>query len=172
MAAKRYIALVAGKLKQIAATVVSAGAGNDGDLVALDATGKLDNSVLPTGVGAETKQVLTSEALAAGDWVNVYNNAGVANVRKADASSPAKYANGFVLAAFGAAVNATVYTEGVNNQVAGQTVGTVYLSDVTPGAGVAVGAIPTVAGHIVQQVGEALSATEVTFEPQPTVELA
>lgn len=170
MAAARYIALVAGKLKQIAGTVASAGAGDDGKLVALDAAGKLDPTVLPTGVGAETKLVLTSEALAAGDWVNVYDNAGTANVRKADASDPVKYANGFVLAAFGSAVNATVYTEGINNQVSGQTAGIVYLSGASAGAGITTP--PTTAGHIVQQIGFALSATEVSFEPQLSVELA
>lgn len=172
MAAQRYLALVAGRIKQIVATVVSAGAADDGKIVALNAAGKLDNSVLPTGVGAETKSVLTSEALAAGNFVNVWNNAGTANVRKADATSPGKYANGFVLAAYGAGVMAEVYTEGINNQVTGHIVGTVYLSAITPGEAEPVADIPTTAGHIVQAIGEAVSATEISFEPQPPVELA
>ena len=37
---------------EVEATVVSAGAGNAGDVVGLDATGKIDVSVLPTGIGA------------------------------------------------------------------------------------------------------------------------
>lgn len=169
MAAARYLALVAGRIKQIAATIVSVGAADDGKVVALDATGRIDSSVLPSGVGAETKAVLTSEILNAGNWVNVYNNAGTSNVRKADATDPVKYANGFVLAGFANGVNATVYLEGINNQVSAQVAGLVYLSAGTPGLGGA--AVPTVAGQIVQQIGVALSATEVSFEPQQTVEL-
>jgi hypothetical protein len=167
--ANKYIALVLGKLKQIEALVVSAGAGDAGKIIALDANGKLDNSVLPTGMGAETTAVLTSEILAAGDWVNVYDNAGTPNVRKADASDPAKYCNGFVLAGFGSAVLATVYTEGINNQVSGMDAGTVYLSAASPGDGD--NTPPAGSGDIVQIIGEALSATEVSFEPQLTVEL-
>jgi hypothetical protein len=100
MAAKRYIALVTGRLKQIAAIVVSAGAGNDGDLVALDATGKLDASVMPLGVGVNTRSVVASETLAAGDLVNFWNNAGTLNVRKADATAEGKEVHGFVKAGY------------------------------------------------------------------------
>lgn len=169
MAAKRYVALVAGRLKQLAATIVSAGVANEGDLVALDAAGKLDNSVMPVGIGADTKSVVSSENLSAGDWVNIYNNAGTANVRKADASDPAKFCNGFVLSAVTSPAAATVYLEGTNNQVSGQTPGLVFLQT-TPGTGGAT--VPSTAGQIVQQIGTAVSATEVSFEAQQPVEVA
>ena len=71
---------------EVEGTVVSAGAGNAGDIPALDATGKLDMSVMPNGIGADTAIIEASESLTAGDFVNIYNNTGTAIVRKADAS--------------------------------------------------------------------------------------
>ena len=52
MAAKKYIQTGTGNelFEEKSATIVSAGAGNEGDLVALDAGGKLDVSVLPSGI--------------------------------------------------------------------------------------------------------------------------
>lgn len=171
MAAKRFLRYVTGRIQEIVATVVSAGAANDGDIVALDATGKLDLSVLPTGLGPDTKSLVADEALNAGDFVNVFEFGGVAKVRKADASVAGKEAHGFVLAAVAAAASATVYFEGTNNQRAGLTVGArYYLSAVTPGGIVTVP--PAGTGNVVQFVGVSVSATEVAFEPTDGIVLA
>lgn len=160
MPAQKFLQLVSGRITEVFATVVSAGAADDGKLIGLNAQGRLDNSVLPTGIGAETKNINATEALAAGDYVNIYDaGAGAFGVRKADATT-AKPADGFVLAAVANAAAATVYTEGINNAVTGQTPGTVFLST-TAGRGGST--IPTVAGQIVQDIGIALSATEVAF---------
>lgn len=168
MAAKKFLRLVAGVFTEVAATVTSAGAGSDGDLVALDSTGRLDNSVMPVGIGADTKTIAASEALAAGDWVNVWNSTG-AKVRKADATTAGKEAHGFVLAAVSSGANALVYFEGTNTQVSGQTPGPVYLQT-TAGTGGAT--IPSASGNVVQNLGVALSATEVNFERGTPVVLA
>lgn len=160
MPAKKFLRLVAGVFTEVAATVTSAGAGNDGDLVALDSSGRLDNSVMPVGIGVDTKTIAASEALAAGDWVNVWNSTG-AKVRKADATTAGKEAHGFVLAAVSSGGNALVYFEGTNTQVSGQTPGPVYLQT-TAGTGGAT--IPSASGNVVQNLGVALSATEVNFE--------
>lgn len=169
MAAKKFLRLVAGVLTEVFGVQTSAGAGNAGDLVSLDDTGRIDGTMMPVGIGAETKLVLASENLAAGDWVNVYNNAGTANVRKADATTAGKAANGFVLGAVTSGQNATVYTDGINTQVTGQTPGTVFLQT-TAGAGGATA--PSAAGNVVQRVGLAVSATEVVFERGEPVTLA
>lgn len=168
MAAKKFLRLVAGVFTEIAATVTSSGASNDGDLVALDSSGRLDNSVMPVGIGADTKTITASEALAAGDWVNVWNSSG-AKVRKADATTAGKEAHGFVLAAVSNGANALVYFEGTNTQVSGQTPGPVYLQT-TAGTGGAT--IPSASGNVVQNLGVALSATEVNFERGAPVVLA
>lgn len=151
--------------------IVSGGAGDSGKLVMLDASGKIDVTVLPTAaISADTAVITTSEALLAGDLVNVYNTAGTANVRKADASTAGKEAHGFVLAPFGSGVSATVYFEGSNNQVTGQTPGLAYLSATTPGKTSATPATGT--GKIVQVVGFVTSATNINFQSNLPIVLA
>ena len=168
MAAKKFLRLVNGVLTEIFGVQTSAGAGNAGDLVSLDDSGRIDNSMMPVGIGVDTKTIAASEALAAGDWVNVWNSTG-AKVRKADATTAGKEAHGFVLAAVSSGGNALVYFEGTNTQVSGQTPGPVYLQT-TAGTGGAT--IPSASGNVVQNLGVAVSATEVNFERGTPVVLA
>lgn len=148
-----------------AAIQASAGAGDAGKAVGLDATGKWDVSTMPVGIVAPTALVTASEALAAGDLVNIWNNAGTANVRKADASTTGKQADGYVLAVVLSAATATVFFPGdEDTQVTGLTPGRQFLSDTTPGK--CTTTVPTTAGHLVQPVGTATSATVLIFEPQ------
>jgi len=123
----------------------------------LDANGRITALMLPNGIGVDVVGVTASEAIAAGDYVNVYSNAGAFAVRKADGASPAKYANGYVLAAVASAASAQVYTDDQNDQVTGQTAGDVFLSVTVPGKTQA--AAPTVAGQVSQKLGFAVSAT-------------
>lgn len=150
-------------------TTASTGAGSSGKLPALDATGRLDSTFLPVGVGADTKDLVASEALAAGDFVNVWSNAGTANVRKADANTTGKQAHGFVLASVALGATAKVYFEGTNTQCTGLTPGDQYLGAT---AGKSASAPPTGAGKISQLLGVAVSATALSFEPQRPVILA
>lgn len=169
MAAKKLIRLVAGVLTEIFGVQSSAGAGNAGDLVALDDTGKLDLTLMPTGIGADTQVITASEALAAGDYVNVWSSAGAFRVRKSDASVAGKRAVGFVLAAVANGAAATVYFEGTNTQVTGQVPGDVFMQT-SPGLGAATP--PTGAGQVAQLVGFATSATSVNFQSNTPVTLA
>ena len=168
MPAKKFLRLVNGVLTEIFGVQTSAGAGNAGDLVSLDDSGRIDNSMMPVGIGADTATITASETLAAGDWVNVWNNSG-AKVRKADATTAGKEAHGFVLAAVTSGNPATVYFEGTNTQVTGQTPGPVYLQTT---AGTGGTTIPSASGNVVQQVGVAVSATAVNFERNMPVVLA
>ena len=168
MAAKKFLRLVNGVLTEIFGVQTSAGAGNAGDLVSLNDTGRIDNSMMPVGIGADTYTITASETLAAGDWVNVWNDSG-AKVRKADATTAGKEAHGFVMSAVTSGNPATVYFEGTNTQVTGQTPGPVYLQT-TAGAGGAT--IPSASGNVVQQIGVAVSATAVNFERSAPVTLA
>ena len=160
MAAKKFLRLVNGVLTEIFGVQTSAGAGNAGDLVSLDDSGRIDNSMMPVGIGADTSTITASETLAAGDWVNVWDDSG-AKVRKADATTAGKEAHGFVLSAVTSGNPATVYFEGTNTQVTGQTPGLVYLQT-TAGTGGAT--IPSASGNVVQSIGVAVSATAVNFE--------
>lgn len=169
MAGNKYIKNNAGTLTEEASIQASAGAGDAGKIVALDAAGKLDNSMMPTGIGADTASIVSSENLAAGDLVNVWNNAGTANARKADATTSGKEAHGFVLSAVTAPAAATVYFEGTNTAVTGLTPGNQFLATT---AGTATGTAPSGSGNVVQKVGVATSATTLNFEAQQPVVLA
>ena len=153
----------------INAKATSAGAGDAGKVVQLDGSGRLDNSVMPVGIGADTKVMIASEALAAGDFINVWSDASAFKVRNADATTGGKRAHGFVLSSVASGANATVYFEGENTAVTGMTPGDVFLGTT---AGRAQAAAPTASGQAVQRIGVATSATSVNFEPSQPIVLA
>lgn len=169
MAVNKYLTNVSGLPTEITAPATSGGAGDAGKLPALDSTGRLDTSFMPTGIGADTSIIQASEALVAGDFVNIHNVAGAFRVRKADATTNGKIAHGFVLAAVASAANATVYFEGTNGSVTGQTPGDVFLST-TPGQGTATP--PSASGNAVQNIGVATSATTINFQYNRPIILA
>lgn len=187
MAAPRYLALVSGVKRLIAAITSSAGAADAEKIVATNTSGVLDDSiinaattganktakfradgtldpsVLPTGSGTDSATLPASEALSAGDFVNLWDNAGTTNVRKADAAAEGKRADGFVLEAVTSGANALVYFEGRNTQLSGLTGGTtLYLSASAPGT--ATSTAPSTAGNVVQELGRAYSATAANVE--------
>ncbi|AID16848.1 hypothetical protein vBDshPR2C_33 [Dinoroseobacter phage vBDshPR2C] len=155
----------AGGFREVEATAVG-GAGQASKIPALDLSGRLDSTMMPTGIGAETSAIEAFGALAAGDFVNVFNDGGIAKVRKADASTGVAPANGFVLAAYTTGQTATVYWGGLNNQVSGLTPGMHFLST-TPGASNHVA--PSASGNIVQRLGFAVSSTVINFQPQDPI---
>lgn len=124
-------------------------------------------STNPIGTNTDTAIITTSEILSAGDWVNVWDSAG-AKVRKASASAQGKEAHGFVLSSFGVGVSATVYFEGSNTAVTGQTAGVVFLSVVD---GLGTTTAPAAIGNVVQRIGFAVSTTSVNFDSQQPITL-
>lgn len=171
MAGNKYFGNVDGFQKEIATVQTSAGAGDGGKIPALDSTGVFDISLMPVGVGAEVVVAPTSENLTAGQFVNLYDNGGVINARKADATTNAKPADGFVLANVTSPANATVYLISSNNTaLSGLTVGANYW--LSTSAGGITATAPSSAGNIVQRLGKAKSATVLIFENQDYYELA
>lgn len=170
MAGNKFLTNNAGQITEVLGVQTSAGASDANKIPALDATGRFDTSLMPVGLGADTASIVASEALSAGDFVNVWDDAGTPKVRKADASSAGKEAHGFVLSAFASAASATVYFEGSNTQLTGLVAGMKYLSVSTPGGAQA--AAPTVAGQVVQRLGAAVSATTLKFESDASILLA
>jgi len=167
--AQKPIHLVAGKLTQIEATVISAGAGDAGELVALDSSGKIDVSVLPTGVGPDVKNILASEAIGAGKYVNIYDNGGTANIRLAD-NSNSRPAHGFVKDAVANAAVGTVYFEGANDDLTGLTPGARYYLGTAGGVTITPPAFPAATIH--QLLGSAISATEINTDIEDCAVLA
>lgn len=173
MAGNKYVQLnTNGSLQEIAGTQTSAGAGDAGELVALNSAGQIDMTMLPTNIGPDVKLVIASENLAAGDMVSVWNDAGTLKARKADASQAnAGYrAHGFVLSSVTAngSNTASVYVEGILTGLSSLTPGAVYFLSGSS-AGAITATAPTTAGYAVQEVGVALSDTELAFEAQQPI---
>lgn len=165
MAAQGFLTRFAGKTKQIFAIVTSAGAADAGKIPALDAGGKLDSSFMPSGIGANTVSAVASEAIAAGKFINLYQNAGALNMRLAD-NSNGREAHGYVT---------TAVTNGTSGTAQRLNTVNAGLTGLTPGSeywlGTAGGVISTPldsvtdVGKLDQSIGIAKSATElVTFE--------
>lgn len=146
----------------------SAGAGDAAKVPLLDSSGKLDTSFMPVGVGSDSLSITTSEAIASGDFVNIWNSSG-AKCRKADATTAGKHAMGFVLVGVGSSASATVYFEGTNTAVTGMTPGDVFLSTT---AGLSTSTAPSSSGNVVQPIGIATSATSVNFQYNRPITLA
>lgn len=159
--ADKYQTLSNGRETMVEATVISAGAGSNGEIVALDSGGRIDVSVLPVGVGPDVTSIITSEALVAGDYVNIYNNSGTPNARKADASND-RPAHGFVRDAFSSSATAIVYFEGPNDDKSGLTPGArQYLST----AGGVTATAPVLPGSVISQfLGIAINATTINTD--------
>jgi hypothetical protein len=169
MAGNKYLKNNSGTITEQAALQSSAGAGDAGAIPALDVTGRLSVTMMPVGIAADVAVVAASETLAAGDVVNIYNDSGTAKVRKADATTVGKEAHGFVIAGVTSGANATIYFEGTNSNVTGQTAGPVFLSTT---AGLTTSTAPSSAGNVVQRVGFATSATTVNFQSNDPIVLA
>lgn len=171
MAARKYVSINAGVLTEVQSTITSAGAGDEGKIVALDATGRLSNTFMPVGAGSETDSIVSSENLAAGNLVNIWSDVGVTKVRKADATVVGKEANGFVLAAVTAPAAAVVHRISQSNtQMSGLTPGSSYYLHTT--AGGVTSTPPSASGNIVQYVGKAFDATTLIFDPKNYIVLA
>lgn len=124
---------------------------------------------LPYAVSAPSATIQASEAISAGNIVNLYTSGGAARIRKANATDISKPANAFAPAAISSGASGAIYFVGqIITGLTSLTPGTVYYLDTTGGALTATP--PSSVGNGVQQVGIALSATTLLFNPQPMVE--
>lgn len=164
--AKRYLTKESGVTVLKEAKATSSGAPDAGELAALGSDGKFHISLMPTGIGAQTKVLPASESLSAGNMVNIWDDSGTLKVRKADASSAAKSAHGFIIESYTTSANATVYLDGTLTGLSGLAVNSKYfLSNETPGAFTTTPPDDTDVNSIMQIVGYAVSATELSFKP-------
>jgi len=169
MPTTRFITLVNGIQSEVVPATSSAGAATAGQVIALNAAGQLDSTMLPAGTGLDTTTAVTSAAISAGQMVNLYNNAGVLTARPADCTTTGSEANAYALSAFGSGVTGTFYLAGNVTGMSGLTPGSIYFLS-TVGA---VTLTPTsTAGSINQIVGKSLSTTSLAFAPQQYTVLA
>ena len=168
MAAPKYLKLSAtGTQVQVTASTAG-GSGNEEKIVCTDAAGRFPSSMMPLNVGAVLATFPTSENLAIGDIVNLYDVTGTTTARKASAADDTKPACGFVLAATTSPAVATVFYGGKITGLSGLTpTARMFLSPTTAGAVSA--SIPSGAGEVIQCVGTAISATEVNYAPETAI---
>lgn len=111
--------------------------------------------------------IQASEALAAGDLVNIYSLGGAFRIRKASAAAATPYpAHGYVLTAVATDGIGFVYSHGYNPFVTALQPGLQFLSTT---AGKATNISPTAAGTVSQRVGFAGGATVLNFVPNPPI---
>jgi hypothetical protein len=119
--ADKYIALdtATGRFKQVDGTVTSSGSAQSGKIPALGTDGKLDASLIPSGVGGDSnvQSVTVTESVSAGDWVNFYNNGGSLAARKALAGDTSKPAHAFVLTSAGSGTSVNANLGGTNTKI-------------------------------------------------------
>lgn len=170
---QKFIGLVAGKLKQIAAIATSAGSADAGKIVATGTDGKLHESFLPTGIGANTVAASASEAISAGKLVNLFLDGAVVKLRLAD-NSNGRAAWGYVKESVGADAPTTAYRlNTVMPDQSGLTVGSDYW------LGTAGGVVSSPldatddanAGKLNQYIGKAVSTIEIATVEVSPVEL-
>ncbi len=149
------------KRTKMITSVQLGGVGNANRLASLNASGQWDITMMPTGVGAETKVLPASEALSAGDLVNIFDDSGTLKCRKADATSD-KPADGFVISSVDSGADATIYVDGINTAVTGLTPGAEYYLSKTAG-GITADISSFTTNNIIQFVGKATGATELDF---------
>lgn len=127
-----------------------------------------DNSLPPSKIKGTSMRI--SDAVAAGDFVNVWDNGGLFFIRPAIANVEGKEAHGYVRTAGAAGAIVPIYTDGYNNLLVGMVPGSVFLSSTV--AGKATKAVPQNVGNVVQQLGTAVNETTVHFNPAPRVLLS
>jgi hypothetical protein len=168
--AQKFLTQVGAYFKEVLAATVGGSSTYSGQIPSLDANGRLDASFMPSGIGADTLSATASEAISAGAFVNLYNNAGALAVRNADnsAANGGKAAHGFVLAAIASGASGTVTLTGQNTAITGATIGEQYLGL----AGAATSTPPVTSGSCVQSIGFANAATDMEFKPRLPIVLA
>ena len=163
MSNKFLTLLTTGKQALVTAITNSAGTDDANKMVATGSDGKLNISLFPAGIDIQAENAIASEALAAGNWINIFEDAGVRKIRKADAASN-RPAHGFILEGIASGDPGVFYASGVNSQLSGLTPGATYfISADTPGT-VTATMPPTTTGNLIQFLGYASSATSLRFE--------
>ena len=162
MSTNKFLTLLAdGATHLVTAISSSSGASDKDKLVATGSDGKLDISLMPTGLDVSAEDMEAAEAISAGDFINIFDDSGTRKVRLADAANN-RPATGFVLANIANAATGTVYTAGINSQLSSLTPGAKYFLATTPGE--VRGTITITSGEFVQALGTAISATTLRFE--------
>jgi hypothetical protein len=161
----KYLSLIDGLITEVEANASSSGLVDAGKIVALDENGRLDQTFMPVGIGADTLSALAFESLEAGNFVYITQD-GMA----AKASAIGNAAVGFILSNADIGQEVLVYFEGRNTSLSVLTIGSrYYLSEI---AGLATDVPVSGTGKKHQYLGNAISQTTLSYEAADYVVLA
>ena len=165
---------VDGSIRESRSVDTTTGVEDAGKIPALDAAGRLDQSLMPVGLIPGTRILTASEDLAAGDFVTIWNDIGIVKVKKGSGEVDDTTVIGFVLDDVVTSVNdqVLVYFEGTNTQCSGTIAGTRYFIGDDTNRGVPVAVPPSSNGNVIQYLGTAISETEIIFEPSDGIVVA
>ena len=140
--------------------------------IAIDRTDPQNPVISASGGGGPSPYPASaSEALTAGDFVNVYSSGGNIMVRKADGGSAKLPAHGFVLASVGSGTTAQVSPlTSTNDALSGLIPGTEYYLSTSVAGGVQT-TPPNATNVLRQSLGVAISATAIVTTNAMAVEL-
>lgn len=163
------IATIINGIQQLIEPIITSRGSEDGRKpIQTTDEGFVDDSLFPPGIGQDIITRPATEAIAAGAPVNLYDDAGTPSMRNADASSPAKQANGFVKSAIASGASGKVYAGGFVGGLDGLSSGSRYYLAASAGQFTAVPLDPddpANAGRIHQFVGTAVSEDTLLFRP-------
>lgn len=161
----RYLSLIDGLITEVEASSISSGEIDAGKIVALDESGRLDQTMMPVGIGADTLTAPASEDLSGGDFVYIKEDGTVAK-----ASALSNSAVGFILAGAFVGETVLVYFEGRNTSLSGLVIGSRYYLSET--SGTATNVPVSGAGKKHQYLGNAITQNTLNFEAADYVVLA
>jgi hypothetical protein len=168
MSANKFLSLPnTGKTTLLTAINASTGVSDANKIFTTNSVGKIDASFMPPGVEIQVETANATEDLVAGNFVNIYDNAGTPAVRKAIANDVDKIANGFILTNTLTGVSATIYTKGVNTSLVSTEGVQYFLSATTAGLGTITAPAQTV-GNFLQVLGIGVPSG-VLFEFDPVI---
>lgn len=163
----KFLAWVTGRVAEVQPVTTSAGAGDATKMAQLDANGKWDSSLMPSGITPDQKTANANGTITAKDLV--YMEAAGTIARATAASGTPQQCMGWATTSVTTGNPVTMQLEGIVSGLTGLTAGSRYfLSDVTPG-GLLISPGPVGSGKLAQYIGTALSTTELNFEPDDGV---
>lgn len=149
--------------KEATGATSSAGSANANQIVALNSAGQIDSTMLPN---INALSFTASEAIAANALVNIWNNAGAAAVRNANATDATKPCHGYAPSAIANGASGTINFSGTNMLIgSGITPGATYYLGTT--AGSYSSTAPSGAGNLIQPIGFGAYTSEIAFTAAP-----
>lgn len=152
-------------IKKVLATATQVWDGT-ANVVATQADGFIDPSLIKD---SEVLVREASEAITAGDEINIFNDGGTAKARKASSSGFGTRSMGYAENSAALGEDVTIICEGVKTGLAGLTIGAPVFLSLTAGA--VTQTPPTGISEIWQKLGEAISADSYRLELGEAIEL-